>query len=69
MMKRNLLIAALAVFSFTAFAQTKVKDVRTNPDLFFLQDGEQPSSLDLLPPPPEMGSLQWFNDEVAITGD
>jgi len=63
MIKRNLLIAALAVFSFTAFAQTKIKDVRTNPDLFFLQDGEQPSSLDLLPPPPEMGSLQWFNDE------
>ena len=63
MIKRNLLIAALAVFSFTAFAQTKIKDVRTNPDLFFLQDGEQPSSLDLLPPPPEIGSLQWFNDE------
>ena len=64
MMKRKFLVAALAVFCFSAFAQTNIKDVRTNPDLFFLKDGEQASSLDLLPPPPEIGSLQWFNDEA-----
>lgn len=63
-MKRKFLVAALAVFCFSAFAQTNIKDVRTNPDLFFLKDGEQASSLDLLPPPPEIGSLQWFNDEA-----
>lgn len=64
MKKRKFLVAALAVFCFSAFAQTNIKDVRTNPDLFFLKDGEQASSLDLLPPPPEIGSLQWFNDEA-----
>lgn len=64
--KKTLLVAFVALMSTSAsFAQssTKIKDVRTNPDLYFLQDGEQPSSLDLLPPPPETGSLQWFNDE------
>ena len=64
--KKTLLVAFVALMSASAsFAQssTKIKDVRTNPDLYFLQDGEQPSSLDLLPPPPETGSLQWFNDE------
>lgn len=65
-MKKVLLFAWVASMSMTAtFAQTtdQVKDVRSNPDLYFLQDGEQPSSLDLLPPPPERGSLQWYSDE------
>ncbi|HAT61046.1 MAG TPA: acid phosphatase [Prevotella sp.] len=63
--KKTLIVALLAFLSTTAtFAQsTKIKDVRTNPNLFFLQDGQQPSSLDLLPPPPSVGSMQWYYDE------
>lgn len=66
MTKKTLVLAFVALFAVNAsFAQSsKIKDVRTNPDLFFLEDGQQASSLDLLPPPPEMGSLQWFNDEA-----
>lgn len=66
MTKKTLVLAFVALFAVNAsFAQSsKIKDVRTNPDLFFLQDGQQASSLDLLPPPPEVGSLQWFNDEA-----
>lgn len=66
MTKKTLVLAFVALFAANAsFAQSsKIKDVRTNPDLFFLEDGQQASSLDLLPPPPEMGSLQWFNDEA-----
>jgi acid phosphatase (class A) len=45
--KKTLMVALLAFISTTAtFGQsTKIKDVRTNPNLFFLQDGQQPSSL------------------------
>ena len=65
-MKRNILFATLAICLATpAFAQSAaaVDDIRTAPDKYFLQDGEQPSSLDLLPPPPTHGSVQWYADE------
>lgn len=52
----------LAVFMLPAFAQTKIKDTRTAPNLYFLQDNEVASSLDLLPPPPQPGSIMWLND-------
>jgi len=45
MMKRKFLVAALAVFCFSAFAQTNIKDVRTNPDLFFLKESRQVRSI------------------------
>lgn len=66
MTKKTLMVAVLAMFATsTVFAQTsKIKDVRTNPDLFFLEDGQQASSLDLLPPPPAQGTMPWFYDEA-----
>jgi acid phosphatase (class A) len=66
MRKTKILIVSLLAFipATATFAQsTKIKDVRTNPDFFFLQDGQQPSSLAILPPPPSAGSMQWFYDE------
>lgn len=67
-MKKNILLfAAAACMSVSAaFAQSaaQTNDVRNHPENYFLQDGEQPSSLDLLPPPPEQGSIQWFADEA-----
>ena len=68
-MKRQLLFATLALClsAPAAFAQSaaQVDDVRTAPDNYFLQDGEQPSSLRLLSPPPELGSMQWLYDEAC----
>ena len=52
MTKKTLVVGLLAMFSVTTFAQTttkKIKDVRTQPDLYYLQDGQQASSLELLP--------------------
>lgn len=66
-MKKRILFASLAfcLSASSALAQSaaQIYDVRTAPDMYFLQDGEQPNSLKLLPPPPEQGSMQWFNDE------
>ena len=52
MTKKTFLVSLLAMISVATFAQTptsKIKDVRTKPELYFLQDGQQASSLDLLP--------------------
>ncbi len=64
MTKKTLFIGLLTMVSLSTFAQSKVKDVRTNPDLFFLQDGQQASSLNLLPPPPSENSIQFLNDQA-----
>lgn len=54
----------LSVFTLSTFAQQKIKDVRTNPDLYFLQADEVANSLELLPAPPQPGSILWMNDEA-----
>jgi len=67
MTKKTLLVGLLAMFSVTTFAQNaakKIKDARTNPDLYYLQDGQQTSSLELLPTPPQPGSIQFLYDEA-----
>ena len=67
MTKKTLVVGLLAMFSVTTFAQTsakKIKDVRTQPDLYYLQDGQQASSLALLPPPPQAGSIMFLNDQA-----
>ena len=67
MTKKTLFVGLLAMFSVTTFAQnaaTKIKDARTKPDLYYLQDGQQVSSLDLLPAPPQPGSIQFLYDEA-----
>ena len=48
MTKKTFLVSLLAMISVATFAQTpasKIKDVRTKPELYFLQDGQQASSL------------------------
>lgn len=67
MTKKTLVVGLLAMFSVTTFAQTttkKIKDVRTQPDLYYLQDGQQASSLELLPAPPQPGSIQFLYDQA-----
>lgn len=66
MKTRSLSVAIVcAVFTFSAFAQeVKIKDRRTNPDLFFLEISEVPNSLELLPPPPAPGSILFLNDKA-----
>ena len=61
-MKRNLLLVALLAVSVATWAQEKIKDVRTKPDVYFLQIGEVANSLELLPPPPQPGSILFLNE-------
>ncbi|MDE5850041.1 MAG: phosphatase PAP2 family protein [Muribaculaceae bacterium] len=58
--------------STTAFAQTeaaakKIKDHRTNPEVFFLQEGDVPNSFIILPPPPDGASITFLNDQARYT--
>ena len=68
--------AACALFvgiaSSLAFAQQpattkKVKDHRTNPEVFFLLEGDVPNSYLLLPPPPDGASITFLNDQARYT--
>ena len=63
-MRKTLLFVALLSVMATTFAQEKIKDVRTKPDLYFLQIGDVANSLELLPPPPQPGSILFLNDEA-----
>jgi acid phosphatase (class A) len=64
MNRKSLFTIMLSLFTITVFAQVKIKDARTNPDLYFLQAGDVASSLNLLPAPPQAGSILWLNDEA-----
>lgn len=66
MNKKPLFVAlACTLLSLSAFAQeAKIKDRRTNPDLYFLEISEVPNSLELLPAPPAPGSILFLNDEA-----
>lgn len=64
MIKRSLFVACLSLVAVVTFAQEKIKDVRTNPDLYFLRADEVASSLNLLPAPPQPGSILFMNDEA-----
>ncbi len=61
----------MAMTASVAFAQDapakKVKDHRTNPDVFFLQEGDVPNSYLLLPPPPDGASITFLNDQARYT--
>lgn len=54
-----------------AFAQDapakKIKDHRTAPELFFLQEGDVPNSYLLLPPPPDGASITFLNDQARYS--
>lgn len=63
--KFSLVIVLCSLITFNAFAQDKkIKDKRTNPDLFYLEDSEVANSLELLPPPPDAGSILFLNDKA-----
>lgn len=67
-MKKSVILTtsflALA-FTINAYGQdTKIKDHRTQPDLFFLQEGDLPNSLELLPGPPDAGSIAFLYDKA-----
>lgn len=64
MNRKSLFVVLLSVFTLSTFAQQKIKDVTTNPDLYFLQADEVANSLELLPAPPQPGSILWMNDEA-----
>lgn len=54
-----------SILSFSTFAQEKkIKDKRTKPDLYFLEESEVANSLDLLPPPPEANSILFLYDKA-----
>lgn len=61
-----LLFSAFAIMP--SFAQTeqakKIKDHRTNPEVYFLEAGDIANSLELLPPPPDAGSVQFLYDRA-----
>lgn len=42
----------------------KIKDRRTNPELYYLEESEVANSLELLPPPPEAGSILFLYDKA-----
>lgn len=66
MKKFNLLLVLLfsTFVSVNSFAQQKIKDVRTQPNLYYLQIGQVANSLELLPPPPQPGSIAFLNDQA-----
>nr|WP_314264958.1 acid phosphatase PhoC [uncultured Moellerella sp.] len=62
------MLVALCVSSFfavSAFAAIPSgNDVTTKPDLYFLKNEQAIDSLALLPPPPEVGSILFLNDQA-----
>lgn len=54
-------------FSQTETAEKKIKDHRSNPEVFFLQEGDVPNSLLILPPPPDGASITFLNDQARYT--
>lgn len=66
MKTRFSLLLLLSVFiSLSLFAQEKkIKDRRTNPDLYYLEESEVANSLELLPPPPAANSILFLYDKA-----
>ncbi len=67
----SLRLLAVALCSFMAIGAVsaqdtakKIKDHRTQPELFFLEEGDVPNSLFLLPPPPDGGSIAFLEDQA-----
>lgn len=66
-MKKKFTLAMLlcSFVTLTTFAQEhKIKDKRTNPDLYYLEESEVANSLELLPPPPAANSIQFLYDKA-----
>lgn len=65
-MKRRLLTLCIAsLFSVNTFALVPAgNDATTKPDLYYLKNAQAIDSLALLPPPPEVGSIVFLNDQA-----
>lgn len=65
-MKKSLLAFCVAgLFSVNAFALVPSgNDATTKPDLYYLKNAQAIDSLALLPPPPEVGSIAFLNDQA-----
>lgn len=61
-----LAFAILSLFCISSFAQQHpgCKDRSTNPDVYFLYEGQAPNSLTLLPPEPDPASVQFMYDKA-----
>lgn len=46
---------------------TNVKDHRTQPEVFFLEEGDLPNSFIILPAPPDGGSIAFLNDQARYS--
>ena len=65
MKKRVLALCLASFFSINAFALVPAgNDVTTKPDLYYLTNAQAIDSLALLPPPPEVGSIAFLNDQA-----
>ena len=65
MKKRVLAVCLASLFSLNAFALVPAgNDVTTKPDLYYLTNAQAIDSLTLLPPPPEVGSIAFLNDQA-----
>lgn len=63
--KLSFVFILCALVSFNAFAQeTKIKDHRTKPNLYYLEESEVANSLELLPPPPAANSILFLYDKA-----
>lgn len=65
-MKKNIIAGCLfSLFSLSALAAILAgNDATTKPDLYYLKNEQAIDSLKLLPPPPEVGSIQFLNDQA-----
>lgn len=68
-MKTFAIALLLSAVAFPAAAQTaekkaQIKDHRTQPEVFFLVEGDLPNSLELLPGPPDAASIQFMYDRA-----
>ena len=61
------LLVAVSASTSSMQSETKIKDHRTNPDLFFLQEGDAPNSYLLLPPPPDAASVRFLDDQAQYS--
>jgi acid phosphatase (class A) len=63
-MRNKLICAALAALALLWASEPLCarRDATTDPDHYFLREGEAPNSLKLLPPPPQPGSLLFDYD-------
>lgn len=65
MKKRLITLCVASLFSLNSVALVPAgNDATTKPDLYYLKNAQAIDSLALLPPPPEVGSIAFLNDQA-----